>query len=280
MGKHAVKPLISKPINELQEEFNVLCGKGGGVRGGPVRGKTLELLRAYGQRLNLGASEEVQKHLSEFPNANPWHVCFAMGLCWGHLARVDLTFTEAVIGCLEKINDADLKTAGSFHLERGPAPIMNSIKGAYMLFQQVVLPPELPTTLQKLGRAQERWLSPIVNPKTRPPYIGSWNATAMFMTALFANPKLAADQREPTPILPPGGPIFAGLELLHKAGLTSGPPDRADVDGEGFEPGVLYSNNGLLEKLLVGCSDWSLTDAHSGVYLLGTRHPHSNSWIS
>ncbi|MBX3452712.1 MAG: hypothetical protein KF777_24465 [Planctomycetaceae bacterium] len=275
-----MKGLVATPVNDLQKEFNALCEKGGGVKGGPTRGKMLEVLRDYGKKLNAGASDEVQAHLAAFPNANPWHVCFALGICWGHLAKVDLTFTEAVIGCLEEINDPDLKTAGSFHMERGPEPIINSIRGGYSLFQMVQLPETLPTSLKSLGRAQERWLSPILNPKLRPPYIGSWNATAMFMTALFAQPALAASQVDPTPILPPGGPIFAGLSILYQAGLTFSPPDQADLDGQGFEPGVLYSNNDLLAQLLLGCPDWSMTDVHSGVYLLGTKHPHSNSWIS
>ena len=102
----------------------------------------------------------------------------------------------------------------------------------------------------------------------------------MFMTALFANPTLAATQLDPTPILPPGGPIFAGLALLHQGGLLKTPPDRADIDGAGFEPGVLYSNNALLADLLQGATGWSMTDVHSGVYLLGTRHPHSQSWLT
>lgn len=274
-----MKALVSNPINDLQRQFNELCEKGGGVGGGPVRGKTLELLKFYGQALNKGASEEVQEHLAAFPDANPWHVCFALGLCWGHLAKVDLTFTEAVIGCLEGINDADLKTAGSFHLERGPEPIINSIRGGAVLFEKVILPENLPSTLQSLGRAQERWLSPVLNPKTRPPYIGSWNATAMFMTALFAQPGLAATQTDMPPILPPGGPIFGGLVILNKAGLSAKPDMADDLDGGGFEPGVLYANNGLLAELLRGCTGWSMTDVHSGVYLLGTRHPHSDSWL-
>ncbi|MFN3626742.1 MAG: hypothetical protein ACK4S3_02550 [Parvibaculum sp.] len=275
-----MKELIGTPINDVQREFNALCVKGGGVGGGPVWGKTLELLKSAGQSLNTGASEEIQAHLDAFPNANPWHVCFALGLCWGHLARVHLDFTKAVIACLEDINDDDLKMAGEFCLERGPAPVVNSIKGAYTLFNMVTLPATLPTSLKSLGRAQERWLSPILTPSIRPPYIGSWNATAMFMTALFANPALAATQLEPTPILPPGGPIFAGLALLHQGCLLKTPPDRADIDGAGFEPGVLYANNALLANLLQGATNWSMTDVHSGVYLLGTRHPHSQSWLT
>jgi len=274
-----MKALISKPVNDLQRQFNELCEKGGGVKGGPVRGKTLELLKFYGQTLNQGASEEIQEHLAAFPDANPWHVCFALGLCWGHLAKVDLTFTEAAIGALEHINDDDLKTAGSFCLERGPEPIINSLRGGNALFQKVVLPSTLPDTLDRMDRAQQRWLAPIVHPTDRPPYIGSWNATAMFMTALFSNPTLAATQMEPKPVLPPGGPIFTGLSILHEAGLVTTAPDTAGIDGNSFEPGVLYTNNALLQSLLAGCTGWSLTDVHSGVYLLGTRHPESDSWI-
>lgn len=274
-----MKALISKPVNDLQRQFNELCEKGGGVKGGPVRGKTLELLKFYGQTLNQGASEEIQEHLAAFPDANPWHVCFALGLCWGHLAKVDLTFTEAAIGALEHINDDDLKTAGSFCLERGPEPIINSLRGGNALFQKVVLPSTLPDTLDRMDRAQQRWLAPIVHPTDRPPYIGSWNATAMFMTALFSNPTLAATQMEPKPVLPPGGPIFTGLSILHDAGLVTTAPDTAGIDGNSFEPGVLYTNNALLQSLLAGCSGWSLTDVHSGVYLLGTRHHESDSWI-
>lgn len=274
-----MKALISKPVNDLQRQFNELCEKGGGVKGGPVRGKTLELLKFYGQTLNQGASEEIQEHLAAFPDANPWHVCFALGLCWGHLAKVDLTFTEAAIGALEDINDDDLKTAGSFHLERGPEPIINSLRGGNALFQKVVLPSALPDTLDRMDRAQQRWLAPIVHPTDRPPYIGSWNATAMFMTALFSNPTLAATQMEPKPVLPPGGPIFTGLSILHDAGLVTTAPDTAGIDGNSFEPGVLYTNNALLQSLLAGCTGWSLTDVHSGVYLLGTRHHESDNWI-
>jgi hypothetical protein len=274
-----MKALISKPVNGLQRQFNELCEKGGGVKGGPVRGKTLELLKFYGQTLNQGASEEIQEHLAAFPDANPWHVCFALGLCWGHLAKVDLTFTEAAIGALEHINDDDLKTAGSFCLERGPEPIINSLRGGNALFQKVVLPPTLPDTLDRMDRAQQRWLAPNVHPTDRPPYIGSWNATAMFMTALFSNPTLAATQMEPKPVLPPGGPIFTGLSILHEAGLVATAPDTAGIDGNSFEPGVLYTNNALLQSLLAGCTGWSLTDVHSGVYLLGTRHHESDNWI-
>lgn len=136
----------------------------------------------------------------------------------------------------------------------------------------------MPSTLKQLERAQERWLSPILNPSERPPYIGAWNATAMFMTALFAQPALAATYVSPPPMLPPGGPIYAGLMLLHRAGFLSRPPAGSELDDASFEPGSIYENNDLFAELCKQLPDWSLIDVHSGVYMLGTRHPHSDTW--
>jgi hypothetical protein len=219
------------------------------------------------------------EHLGAYPDANPWHVCFAVGLCWGHLAKLDVDFTGAVVNLLADWNDEDLATARSFHLERGPDPIEQSLRGAHMLFGRVTLPSTLPSTLRQMSMAQERWLSPILTGSNRPRYIGSWNATAMFMTALFARPELAAEQVEPPPVLPPGGPIFGGLKILHQVGTLSRPPAGSELDDQAFEPGALYENNALLADLRRGRDDWSLVDVHSGVYMLGTRHPQSNTWL-
>ncbi len=224
------------------------------------------------------AYREIAEHLAAYPTANPWHVCFSVGLCWGHLARLDVDFTGEVVGALTDWKSADLSFARHFALERGPEPIQQSLIGAQNLFSRVKLPPNLPTSLVQLGRAQERWLRLILTDPDRPRYIGSWNATAMFMIALFAQPALAATCKEPPPILPPGGPIFHGLKLLHEARILSQAPDGGSLDEAGFEPGVLSANNGLLSELQGGHSDWSLIDVHSGVYMLGTKHPLSGSW--
>jgi len=159
-------------------------------------------------------------------------------------------------------------------------PIAQSLTGAHILFGKVTLPDDLPSTLKQLERAQERWLSPILNPSERPPYIGAWNGTAMFMTVLFANPALAATHLSPPPMLPPGGPIYAGLMLLHRAGVLSLPPAGSELDDAAFEPGAIYENNGLFAELCKQRRDWSLIDVHSGVYMLGTRHPHSDKWVT
>jgi hypothetical protein len=272
-----VKGPITNPVNDTQREFNRLCELGGGSRGGPASVRVTELLKATGTRLNALAYKEMETHLRHFPAANPWHVCFAVGLAWGHLAKLELEFTEAAIGALHHLNDEDLRTASSFHLERGPEPIDQSLRGASSLFSRVVLPIPLPDSLEQLGRAQERWIGHIVGPD-RPRYIGSWNATAMFMSALFAQPDLAAKQLEARPVLPPGGPIFSGLRLLHRTGVLARPPEGSELDDHAFEPGALYLNNSLLVEILKGLGGWSLVDVHSGVYMLGTRDPRSNSW--
>ena len=274
-----MKAPISKPVNEMQRTYNGLCEKGGGVRGGPARGKVLALMKEAGQALNAMAVKEMSTHLSEFSEANPWHVCYAVGLSWGHLARLDLDFTDVVCRVLSGWNARDLKTATKFHLERGPTPIEKSLIGAQALFTKVTLPPQLPETLQRLARAQERWLSPILNPTERPPYIGSWNATAMFMTALFGQPALAQTQDGPPPMLPPGGPIFNGLKLLCDSGIVSRRPAGSELDDAAFEPGAIYENNGLLSELCKQESGWCLIDVHSAVYMLGTRHPLSDQWL-
>jgi hypothetical protein len=273
-----MKNSISNPVNDAQREFNKLCELGGGFRGGPAPTRVKELLKASGKRLNELAYREMAAHLAAFPSANPWHVCFAVGLAWGHLAKLELEFTEAAVGALTQLNDADLRRASSFHLERGPEPIDQSLRGAYSLFSRVILPINLPNSLEQIGRAQERWISPILGPD-RPRYIGSWNATAMFMCALFAQPKLAATHVQPRPVLPPGGPIFAGLQMLHKTGVLTNPPEGSELDDQAFEPGALYLNNNLFVEILRGLDGWSMVDVHSGVYILGTRDPHSNSWV-
>lgn len=273
-----MKGLITTPLNDTQVEFNRLCELGGGLKGGPAVSKVKALLRASGQRLNKLAFREMEQNLAAFPNANPWHICFAVGLAWGHLAKLDLDFTEAAIGALEELNDEDLKSAASFHLERGPEPIDQSLRGGYAMFTSVKLPISVPDTLEGIWQAQERWLGRVLTGGNRPRYIGSWNATAMFMCAVFSKPKLAEVMTTPKPILPPGGPLYLGLHLLHRGGLVSHPPESNELDDETFQPGALYANNGLFVELLKGQDNWSLLDVHSGVYMLGSRDPKSKNW--
>lgn len=268
-----------KPLNDAQTAFRELCEKGGGQNGGPPRGKVQGVLRDAGQSLNKFGFDEIGSHLAALPGRNPWHVCYAMGLSWGHLAKLDLTFTEAAVNTLEDWNGGDLAAACAMHMERGPQPIHDSLAGGYQLFQKVKLPDGLPGDLKSIGRAQERWLSPILSPD-RPKYIGSWNATAMFMVALFAQPGLAATMTDCSVMLPPGGPIFNALKLLRKAHILPVDPAGSELDDASFEPGAIYENNATMMGLLKGRSDWSMIDVHSGLYMLGTRYPHSNQWLN
>lgn len=268
---------FSKAVNGTQEEFLTLCELGGGTGGGPAHSKVQQLLRASGKKLNDFAYNEVAEQMAALPGKNLWHICFAIGMSWGHLARLDLTFTEAATNLLEDWNDDDLKVARQFHYERGPEPIEQSLRGGAILFSKVKLPDGLPNTVKGIARAQERWLSPIVS-SDRPKYIGAWNATAMFMAAMFAQPDLAMTYRELSVMLPPGGPIFGALKLLHQVHILHQGPDGSALDEEAFEPGVIYSNNGLFVDLLKGLNDCSLIYIHSGLYMLGTRLPESKAW--
>lgn len=267
-----------KPINDTQRRFKELCEAGGGTKGGPPRGKVQQLLKESGQKLNMIAYKEIGDHLKAYPDANPWHVCFAMGLCWGHLAKVDLDFTGAAVRLFENWNAIDLKIARQFYLDRGPDPIEQSLAGGRVLFEKVKLPDTLPKDLKRIGAAEQRWFTPILSPE-RPRYIGSWNATAMFMVALFAQPELAATLHDPIVLLPPGGPIYAGLQLLHRVHFLSKLPEGRELDDQAFEPGALYVNNDLFVDVLKGLDGWSLIDVHSGLYMLGTRYGASDHWF-
>jgi hypothetical protein len=266
---------LPKPINDTQRVFADLCEKGGGQKGGPAGTKVQQLLMDSGQALNKFAYAEMDQALKDNPNANPWHVCFAVGLCWGHLAILEAGFVRAAVSYLQTGSMAAQATACSFHYERGPEPINQSLQGGRALFSNVLLPAKLPSDLKGIARAQERWLTPILS-RERPRYIGSWNATAMFMTALFAQPALASTLVTNDVMLPPGGPIHSGLAMLHKTHVLSRPPDGSDLDDAAFEPGSICANTGLMSELLQGLSGCSLIDIHSGLYMLGTRWAESN----
>ncbi|EME67983.1 hypothetical protein H261_20739 [Paramagnetospirillum caucaseum] len=216
--------------------------------------------------------------LAAFSDRNPWHVCFAVGLCWGRLAKFEPEFVGAAINLLENWNAADLKFARTFHYERGPEPIEQSLAGGNKMFDSVVLPEQLPDDLEKYRRVQERWLGRILG-KDRPKYIGSWNATAMFMVALFSNKVLADKLVTPIVMLPPGGPIYNGLSILHQTHVLSTKPAGSELDDQAFEPGAIYENNALFVEILRGKSDWNLLDVHSGLYMLGTRLAESDGWF-
>jgi hypothetical protein len=166
-----------------------------------------------------------------------------------------------------------------FHLERGPEPIEHSLRGGYTLLSTVTLPSILPTSLKGYSDAQQRILGRVIS-KDRPKYIGSWNATAMFMIGLFSNESLANELKSPAVLLPPGGPLFIGLSILYQNNYLKNKPAGSVLDDESFETGALYENNQLFAETIKGATDFNLLDAHSAIYLLGTRHPAADSWIS
>jgi hypothetical protein len=269
---------ISSPVNGTQRRFNELCTHGGGQGGGPARTRVQALLAESGRALTAVGHREITEHLGHYADHNPWHVCFAVGLCWGRLARLDLDFTGAAVRLIENWNDEDLRLARRFHYERGPNPIEESLRGGHILFGRVVLPSTLPEHLDRYRRAQDRWLGPIISTE-RPRFIGSWNATAMFMIALFSDIALAAQLTTPVVMLPPGGPIFNALSILHRTHVLSRAPSGSELDDEAFEPGAIYENNALFEEIHRGYTGWNLLDVHSGLYMLGTRLADSDNWF-
>lgn len=272
-----MKIKLPKALNETQATFAELCEKGGGPAGGPARTKVQQLLRESGKSLNKFAEGEIKAALALCPTSNPWKVCFAMGLCWGHLAQLENAYIEQAVDYLETGAGASLVAASGYYNERGPTPIEQSLRGGRILFEKVRLPADLAGTLPSMKQAQDRWLSPILS-KDRPPYIGSWNATAMFMIALFAQPGLGDQLKQASVMLPPGGPIFAALSLLHQVGISAR-PEGSELDDQAFEPGAIFANTGLMADLLKGLDDWDLLDVHSGLYMLGTRDPRSANYF-
>jgi hypothetical protein len=178
---------IPHPVNETQRRYNELCRLGGGQGGGPARPSVQRLIHDSGGQLSEKAHDEIALALTSFPDNNPWHICFIVGLCWGRLARFDLEYIGAASRLFQNWNDDDLRLARRSPLERGPRPLEQSLRGGYMMFQKVRLPNNLPDSLEDIGTAQQRWLTPITSPsRERPPFIGSWNATAMFMVAVLS----------------------------------------------------------------------------------------------
>ena len=272
-----MKFALPAAINDTQAGFAKLCAMGEGPEGGPERTQVQELLRDHGKRLNKIAYKHAALHFKENADANPWHVCFAIGLAWGNLARNDPQFVRACVRCLGQWNDADLKEAMSFALQHGPDPIEQALVGAHELFAKGKLPQTLPNGLKRLRIAQDQWLTLVASSDVHT-YIGPWNATAMFLAALFAQPKLAAALTRPDVLLPDNGPIFGALAMLYRVGILSEPPEVREFDDRSWLE-ALHVNNDLLHDLLVGMPDCSLLDVHSGLTMLGTRDPRSKHWF-
>jgi hypothetical protein len=149
-----------------------------------------------------------------------------------------------------------------------------------MMFQKVRLPNNLPDSLEDIGTAQQRWLTPITSPsRERPPFIGSWNATAMFMVAVLSQAELAAQLMGPVVLLPSGGAVFNALSILHRDHILSTRPAGTELDDQEFEPGAIYENNALFVDLHRGHAGWNLCEVNMGLFMLGTRLADSDNWF-
>lgn len=109
---------IANPLNPVQVEFSELCAKGGGAGGGPARGKVQELLHSGSKTLNKMAYDEISHHLKTFPDANPWQVCFAVGLGWGHLAQIAEDFTVEKLEKHRRIKFSECKNRWKRAMEK------------------------------------------------------------------------------------------------------------------------------------------------------------------
>ncbi len=262
-------PTFHEHVRQLQDDFNKLCERSNGR---PDKREVQKLLERAGKALNETGYEEAQATFAELTGHNPWHICFAMALVWGHLAHPRRDFVGAAVRYLDKKKDTDLAIALRAYNERGPDPIKRSLEAARTMFCLVDMPERLPETLRALGEAQQRWLTPLYGPN-HPPYMGNWNATGMFKMALFQNPTLAGELRDNIVYLPPGGPFDAGLRRLRRHGLLKdSPPER---DEASFDWLAIAASNKLLMEIHGSWDGWSLLDAHSGVYMLGFKLPGS-----
>jgi hypothetical protein len=63
---------MSKLVNETQRRFAELCAHGGGLKGGPVRSKVLELLRISGLPLNANAYAIAKEQFEVHADADAW----------------------------------------------------------------------------------------------------------------------------------------------------------------------------------------------------------------
>jgi hypothetical protein len=270
--------LISSPLNECQRQFNELCKKGGGRNGGPARTKVQQLLRDEGKLLNGHAYDEVASALDVAARYNPWYIFFALGLCWGEMARYSDRYLLAAVGAIESWNDQDRGEATKHYTQKGHDLLEGSLRSASVVFEQIGSALiTVPDSVQGYDKLQEKWFRRLH--LLTPPYVGPWNATALFMVALFAQPDLAKSMKTMRPILPSGGPISRALSLIHQVGVTNHPAQTLQDDyGLGGLAGAT-ADNGTMQELIIGLSDCSMVDMHSGLYMLGSRDPKSDMYF-
>lgn len=202
-----------------------------------------------------------------------------MGLSWGHLAKDGPTYMDAATCALANLNETDIATARKFHYERGERPVDQSLRGGFQMFQLVKLPNSLPDTLKAYDRAQQRWMSPIVSPSiAKLKYIGSWNATAMFMIGIFSQPNLWHKFTLSIVSLPPNEPVYQAMRILYDCRILSQAPIGSSLDNNAYDPGAIFENNSIITELIDENSGLNMIDLHSELYMLGTRFKGSSEW--
>ena len=270
--------MISSPLNECQRQFNELCKKGGGRKGGPARTKVQQLVRDEGKLLNQSAYDEVSHALTVASASNPWHVLFAIGLCWGEMARYSDKYLLAAVAAIASWNDMDRAEATKHYTQKGHELLEGSLRSASVVFEKLgTTLSAIPETIEEHNKLQGRWFTRLN--ALNPSYIGPWNATALFMVALFARPKLAQTMKTLGPVLPSGGPISRALNLLYQVGVTNHPAQALEDDVRLSALAGATADNGTMQELIVGMSDCSMVDMHSGLYMLGSRDPRSATYF-
>jgi hypothetical protein len=228
--------------------------------------------------LNSNAYSEVASALNTGDECNPWHVFFALGLCWGEMARYSDRYLLAAVGAISSWNDADRGEATKHCTQKGHELLEGSLRSASVVFDQIgTALSTIPETLEEHNKLQGRWFRRLN--ALNPSYIGPWNATALFMVALFARPTLAKTMRTLGPILPSGGPISRALNLLYQVGVTNHGAQSLEDDVRFSALAGATADNGTMQELIVGMGDCSMVDMHSGLYMLGSRDPRSDSYF-
>jgi hypothetical protein len=194
------------------------------------------------------------------------------------MAKYSDRYLRAAVGAISHWNDDDRRAAIEHFTQKGSELLEGSLRSAYVVFE--ALPASfdaVPSSLDRLVKLQNRWFAKLN--ALEPPYIGPWNATALFMVSLFAQPELAGQMTTMGPILPSGGPISRALNILYQDHLTERGAQALEDDVRLGGLGGAAADNGTMQDLIRGLNGTSMVDIHSGLYMLGTRDVRSETYF-